>query len=36
AAVEIAALADDATAEAADAVIVSADRLYALLTGLIR
>ena len=36
AAVEIAALADDTTTEAADAVIASADRLYALLTGLIR
>ena len=31
-----AALADDTTTEAADAVIASADRLYALLTGLIR
>ena len=36
AAVEIAALADDTTEAAADAVIASADRLYALLTGLIR
>ena len=36
AAVEIAALADDTTIEAAEAVIASADRLYALLTGLIR
>ena len=36
AAVEIAAIADDATAEAAEAVIAAADRLYALLTGLIR
>ena len=36
AAVEIAALADDTTEEAADAVIARADRLYALLTGLIR
>ncbi|MBL8608966.1 MAG: four helix bundle protein [Myxococcales bacterium] len=36
AAVEIAALADDTTTEAADAVVASADRVYALLTGLIR
>ena len=36
AAVEIAALADDTTEEAADVVIARADRLYALLTGLIR
>ncbi len=36
AAVEIAALADDASTEAADAVIAAADRLYALLTALIR
>jgi tryptophan synthase alpha chain len=33
---QIAAIADDATAEAAEAVIAAADRLYALLTGLIR
>ena len=36
AAVEIAAIADDTTEEAAGAVIARADRLYALLTGLIR
>jgi len=36
AAVEIAALADDTTAEAADTAIAHADRLYALLTGLVR
>ncbi len=36
AAVEIAALAGDATQEAADAAIAFADRLYGLLTGLIR
>ena len=36
AAVEIAALADDTTEEAAHVVIARADRLYALLTGLIR
>jgi len=36
AAVEIAAIADDSTAEAEDAVSAGADRLYAPLTSLIR
>ena len=36
AAVEIAALADDTTADAAETVIFAANRLYAMLTGLAR